>query len=73
MSWIKEAFGEQAETLVNRIQNKVVVSEDQHQARLEVCKSCEKYTKHHFCDECHCYMPLKTKFAIFHCPLKKWE
>ena len=73
MSWIKDAFGNQAENLVNKIQNKIVVTEDQHKARLDVCSGCENYTNHHFCNQCHCYMPLKTKFAIFHCPAGKWK
>ena len=72
MSWLKDKFGQQAEDLVGKIQGKIVVSEEEHQQRLSVCESCEKLGKMHLCSECHCYMPLKTKFAIFHCPLKKW-
>lgn len=72
MGWIKEAFGEQAETLVEKIRNKVVVNEEQHKARLDICSTCEHYTKLHMCSQCHCYMPLKTKFEIFSCPIKKW-
>ena len=42
MGWIQERFGSQAETLVKNIKNKVVVSEEEHKQRLDVCKSCEK-------------------------------
>lgn len=72
MSWIQERFGDQAEKLVKNIKNKVVVSEEEHKNRLDTCKNCENYNSLHMCKECHCYMPLKTKFAVFNCPLKKW-
>lgn len=72
MNWIQERFGSQAETLVKNIKNKVVVSEEEHKQRLDVCRICENYSDLHMCKECHCYMPLKTKFAIFNCPIKKW-
>lgn len=72
MGWLSDKFGKQAEELVEKIQDKIVVSEQDHQARLAVCNSCEKLSKFHMCAECHCYMPLKTKFAVFNCPLKKW-
>jgi hypothetical protein len=72
MGWIRERFGEQAEKLVQNIKNKVVVNDDEHQKRLDICRSCENYTTLHMCKECHCYMPLKTKFSVFECPIKKW-
>lgn len=73
MGWLKDMFGEQAEQLVEKIQNKVVVSDEVHKERLDICTKCEHYSKNHFCGQCHCYMPLKTKFAIFHCPIHKWD
>ena len=72
MNWIQERFGGQAETLVKHIKNKVVVSEEEHKQRLDTCRICENYNDLHMCKECYCYMPLKTKFAIFTCPIKKW-
>jgi hypothetical protein len=71
MSWLKDKFGQQAEDLVEKIKG-TVVTEHVHQERLAICESCDKLQQLHICSECHCYMPLKTKFSIFNCPLKKW-
>ena len=41
--------------------------------RLGICKLCEYYnstTK--TCKKCHCFMPLKAKFAMNRCPVGKW-
>jgi len=49
------------------------VGKELHQERLKICESCEEYfqlTKQ--CKKCLCFMPLKARFKIFHCPLKKW-
>jgi hypothetical protein len=71
MGWITDSFGDQVEKMVGKI-TETVVDENQHKARLATCENCEKYSSLNFCNECHCYMPLKTKFAVFSCPLKKW-
>jgi hypothetical protein len=39
--------------------------------RMEICKKCESL-KFNFCVQCHCFMPLKTRFKVFKCPLNKW-
>jgi len=72
MGWLTDKFGQQAETLVSKVQDKIVVSDEVHKDRLLLCESCEHLTKLHVCRQCHCYMPLKTKFTIFTCPIKKW-
>ena len=71
MGWITESFGEHVEKMVGKI-TESVVDDIEHQARLAICNDCEKLSSLKFCTECHCYMPLKTKFAVFSCPLKKW-
>jgi len=43
------------------------------QRRMDICNDCDKYnslTK--TCGICHCIMPIKTLFANFSCPDKKW-
>jgi len=72
MNWLTEKFGKQAQELVEKIHDKVVVDDEEHMRRLSICESCENFSKLHLCSECHCYMPLKTKFVIFNCPIKKW-
>lgn len=49
------------------------VNKQTYHERLQICESCDQYiqlTKQ--CKKCLCFMPLKVRFRIFHCPLKKW-
>ena len=39
--------------------------------RMNICKQCE-FLKFNFCSQCHCFMPLKTRFLKFKCPVDKW-
>jgi recombinational DNA repair protein RecR len=41
--------------------------------RMDICKSCDKFTEQQFCSVCKCYMPLKTTVRRFRCPLGKWK
>ena len=50
----------------------MIVTDEQKEARLAICKSCEHYTKVYICSECGCVMPLKTTFKASFCPLDKW-
>lgn len=40
--------------------------------RLDVCKTCEKFTASQTCAQCGCFMPAKTKALKAKCPLGKW-
>ena len=40
--------------------------------RMEVCESCDRYTKAKTCEICQCYMPLKTTMSNMKCPIDKW-
>lgn len=43
-------------------------------ARLEVCKTCKKFSKHQMClaKGCGCYIPAKVTLLTETCPLGKW-
>jgi len=42
-------------------------------ARYKICKACEKFDKvFKLCRECKCFMPIKTQFKFFSCPIGKW-
>lgn len=41
--------------------------------RWNICKSCDKLNSMNFCNECACFMPLKTKIPFAVCPIGKWE
>ena len=47
---------------------KTVVSDH----RMTICRACDQLSEHNFCNQCGCYMPLKTKMGWADCPLKKW-
>ena len=40
--------------------------------RLDVCENCAS-RKGHFCGECGCFIPAKTKAEDECCPLGKWN
>lgn len=41
--------------------------------RWNICKSCEHLNSMNFCNQCACFMPLKTKIPFAVCPIGKWE
>jgi len=42
--------------------------------RMDICLSCEEYHKTlKICKACGCFLPLKSRFEISTCPLKKWK
>jgi hypothetical protein len=49
------------------------VTDEIENQRIELCKSCEKFTSLiKACKECGCFMPVKVRYSFFNCPLKKW-
>lgn len=49
------------------------VTSDDHQRRLEICRSCEHLRKPlNQCEKCGCLMDLKTKLLGAQCPIQKW-
>lgn len=51
----------------------VTVSDEEREARLTICKSCEFFEHEKSrCFKCGCFMETKTKFAQAHCPIHKW-
>lgn len=40
--------------------------------RMQICKQCPKLNSLNFCNECACFMPLKTKMSSATCPIGKW-
>lgn len=41
-------------------------------ARMAVCKGCDRLGMGSFCKECNCYMPIKTWVEAATCPKNKW-
>lgn len=40
--------------------------------RLEICKTCNHYSKAKVCMKCGCYIPVKSRIRRFSCPMEKW-
>jgi hypothetical protein len=41
--------------------------------RLEICEKCDFYQSNSkICDQCGCFLPLKTTMANMKCPIDKW-
>ena len=72
MSWIKNNFGDKVANSISKLKDEVVADDQTHKERYDICNNCDKLNSMKFCSECGCYMPIKTKFKIFHCPLQKW-
>jgi hypothetical protein len=51
--------------------NTEYVSSLEAKERLDICKQCPKLTAK-VCQECGCFMPLKTKLKHAECPIGKW-
>lgn len=52
-----------------------LVDQESKDKRLEICRSCDKYTESPMgpqCKECGCLLNIKTGWASEECPLKKW-
>lgn len=47
-------------------------SEKQRLERMEICEACPELSFAKTCNECHCFMPMKTRLAHASCPLGKW-
>lgn len=45
----------------------------QRKARLDICNSCDQYTRTNRCSMCGCIMPIKVGVPHASCPLGKWE
>lgn len=49
------------------------VSNETQQNRISICNECVEFNKTtHICDQCGCFMPIKTKLENQKCPLGNW-
>ena len=45
---------------------------DLQKARMEICLACPELTQLRRCQQCGCFMDVKTRLTGAHCPLNKW-
>jgi hypothetical protein len=63
-----------AKSVLNHASNGFpTVSEEVHQKRMSICKSCENFNKKNTtCNICGCFLEIKTHWALEQCPAFKW-
>jgi hypothetical protein len=54
-------------------QRELLVEEEEYIRKIQICTDCQHYTKHHRCALCGCFMPIKAKFKVGYCPIRKYE
>ena len=56
------------------IEGKKILSEKElSDLRMSICEGCPSYSSDSKkCNECGCFMPMKTKFETSTCPKNKW-
>lgn len=42
------------------------------ESRLDICKTCDYFSKKHTCKKCGCIMAAKVTLANAKCPIGKW-
>lgn len=63
---------ETAESIESKLEH-LFVDEKILEHRLSTCMSCEHlFHPTNQCKKCGCFVKVKTKLAMFECPLKKW-
>tara|TARA_B100001250_G_C19800602_1_gene790868 strand:+ start:1045 stop:1419 length:375 start_codon:yes stop_codon:yes gene_type:complete len=79
-SWLqmgKNLFRDLKSAAKDAFKGQALVPDDVQQERLDICKTCEFFNKSKGkCNQCGCYMDLKTWLASVECPLgdhKKWS
>lgn len=49
------------------------VKKTEAKRRMDICKECPFFnSKNSTCNNCGCYLPMKTKWKSEHCPIEKW-
>lgn len=60
---------------LSKITDNIFVSDEEREKRMKICEGCDYFdpilTR---CTECGCFLEIKTRLKMFHCPLKppKW-
>lgn len=80
MSSILKKLGYGAETVRSVTKDAIcgkelLVSKEEKEQRMSICRSCEHYTElcgQARCNECGCFAMLKTELASAKCPCGKW-
>lgn len=59
--------------LIDQNREYAFTTDEKEAERVKICKGCEHYNrKEDECEECGCYIPIKTKVVFESCPVNKW-
>ena len=50
----------------------ILVNKEERNKRVKICKTCEQLSNIQICNQCNCFMPIKTWLKISKCPKEKW-
>jgi hypothetical protein len=68
----KQVAEEQAQAAATAL-GELSVSQEQRDARYDICKSCEHFVSMTTtCTKCGCFMAAKTHLSSVECPVGKW-
>jgi len=55
------------------LEDPTIAPRDVSKQRMEICKNCDFYKESsQTCEQCGCFMPLKTTMSNMKCPIDKW-
>lgn len=53
--------------------NEILATDEEKENRMNVCRGCPYFVKgHNRCNQCGCFMKLKTELKSAKCPIGKW-
>lgn len=58
--------------LTENIRFDLKVDNEKALLRRTKCNQCEHLSKHKFCNQCGCFMPIKVWLKTSKCPISKW-
>jgi hypothetical protein len=70
----RKSFGSSIKDTAKRLlQDPTIAPRRVARNRMDICESCDFYrSSSQICEQCGCFLPLKTAAANMRCPIDKW-
>jgi hypothetical protein len=70
----RKSFGSSIKDTAKRLlQDPTIAPRQVAKERMAICESCDFYrSSSQICEQCGCFMPLKTTMSNLKCPIDKW-
>jgi len=71
----RKSFGSSIKDTAKRLlQDSTIAPRAVAKERMTICESCDFFRpSSQICEQCGCFLPLKTTMANLRCPIDKWE